>query len=167
MLVLSVVLIAVGAYYLRKAIRNLRQTTPEFEMLPDERDYLRRQAWRRIINSGLMFLLAAMMIGAYASGLQQRADEIGRERERAAIDGVKPPLTEEQREFGRLFGGVWVSMLVLLGLIVMFAGIDLIATRRYALTQLRRIQTDRRAMLQRQLARWREERGGIEPPDEG
>jgi hypothetical protein len=160
MSVLVVVLVAVGAYYLRKAIRVLGRTTPAFELLPEDRTYLRQQAWRRIVNSGLMFLLAAIMVGSYASGIQQRADEINRDREQAAVEGKKPPLTPEQSEFAQLFTGVLITMLILLGLIVCIAGIDLFATRRYALTQLRRIQSDRRAMLERQLARWREERDG-------
>ena len=41
---------------------------------------------------------------------------------------------------------------------------DLMATRRYALMKLRQIQTDRRAMLQRQLERYRQERG-LDPND--
>ncbi len=160
MWVLVAILVMVGAYYLRKAIRVLGRTTPEFEMLPDDRSYMRRQAWRRMINSGLMFVLAAIMVGSYLSGIQQRATDIAHEREEAAVDGKKPPLTPEQSEFAQLFTGILITMLVLLGMIVTIAGIDLFATRRYALTQLRRIQSDRRAMLERQLTRWREERDG-------
>jgi hypothetical protein len=160
MSVLVVILVAVGVYYLRKSVRELARTTPEFEMLPEDRTYVRRQAWRRIVNSGLMFLLAAIMVGSYASGVQERASDIAREREQAAVGGFKPPLTQEQSEFAQLFTGLLITMLILLGLIVMLAGVDLFATRRYALTQLRRIQSDRRAMLERQLARWREERDG-------
>ena len=45
---LVVVLLLIAAHYLRKSLRILRQTTPAFEMLPDERLYLRQQAWRRL-----------------------------------------------------------------------------------------------------------------------
>jgi hypothetical protein len=153
-------LLFVAAFYLRKAVRTLRLTTPAFEMLPDERRYLRRQAWRRIVNSALMLILAGMLVGSYVGGLQDRADAIGRERERQAVDGQKPPLTDEQRDFGRFFAGYIVIVLILLFIVVMLAGLDLFATRRYAVTQLRKIQTDRRAMLQRQITRWRQERDG-------
>ena len=64
------------------------------------------------------------------------------------------------REFGRIFAGYVIAILLLLGGIVTLAGIDFMATRRYALAQLRKIQTDRRAMLERQITRWREERDG-------
>jgi hypothetical protein len=160
MSLLAALLLAVAVYYLRKAIRTLQRTTAAFEMLPDERVFLRRQAWRRLVNSGFMIALAGLLIGAYAVGLPQRADEIGKQREREAVDGQKPPLTEEQRDFGRLFGGYLIGFLALLALVVILAGLDYFATRRYAFAQLRRIQIDRRAMLERQMTRWREERDG-------
>ena len=156
----AALVLVVAAYYLRWAVRTLRRTTGAFEMLPDERQFLRRQAWRRLVNSGLMLLLGVLLIGAYAGGLPQRAEEIGKQREREAVDGQKPPLTEEQRDFSQLFVAYWTAFLLLLGIIVALAGLDLMATRRYAVTQLRRIQTDRRAMLERQIARWREEGQG-------
>jgi hypothetical protein len=157
---IAAVLLLIAAYFLRRAVGVLRRTTPAFEMLPDERRYLRRQAWCRIVNSSLMVFVAMLLIGAYAAGLPQRADEIGKQRDAAAVDGKKPPLTEEQRDFGRVFGGYWIGVLLVVGLMLFLAGLDLLVTRRYGLTQLRRIQSDRRAMLQRQLARWREEREG-------
>ena len=163
MSVLALILVLVGAYYLRKSILILRRTSPAFEMLPDDRSYLRRQAWRRIVNSCLMFLLATVLVGSYLGGMQEKADEIVSGREKATVDGVKPPLTDQQRQFRVVFSAVWISTLALLGTIVVLAGIDLFATRRYALTQLRRIQSDRRAMLERQLAKWRDERDGLPP----
>src|SRR5262245_8451399 len=153
-------LLLIAAHYLRKSVRTLRQTNPQFEMLPDEREYLRRQEWRRVVNSALMLLLAALLVGSYAFGLQERADDIGRQREQQAVDGQKPPPTDEQRDFGRLFAGYVIGILLLLGGIVTLAGLDFFATRRYALAQLRKIQTDRRAMLERHITRWREERDG-------
>lgn len=158
MSVLAGLLVLVGGYYLVTGIRTLRRTTPAFEMLPDERRFLRRQAWRRIVNSVLMLLLSAQLVGAYAAGLPQRTDEIGNERERAAVNGVKPPLTDEQRQFVRFFGGCVIAFMVQLGVVVGMAGLDLWATRRYALTKFRQIQTERRAMIERQIAKWREER---------
>lgn len=159
--VLAVVLLSVATYYLRQSIRTLQRTTPAFEMLPDERRFLRRQAWRRAVNSGLMILFLVLLVGSYAMGMQQRLIEIGNERQRAAVDGEKPALTPEQRQFTRIAGGFWIAMLLLLSLILAMAALDLFATRRYLLTQMLRIQTDRRAMMDRQIIRWREERNGL------
>src|SRR5262249_34875601 len=137
-----------------------RQTTPQFEMLPDEREYLRRQAWRRLVNSALMLLLAALIVGSYAFGLQERADDIGRQREQQVVDGQNPQQSSGSRVFGRTSAGYVIGILFLPGGIVTLAGLDFFATRRYALAQLQKIQTDRRAMLERQITRWREERDG-------
>ncbi len=161
MSLLAGLMVLVGGYYLFTASRTLRRTTPAFEMLPDERRFLRRQAWRRIFNSVLMLLLAVQLVGAYLGGLPERADEIGRQREQAAAaapDGKKPDLDPEQKQFVRFFSGFFIAFLLLLGAVVMMAGLDLMATRRYALFKLRQIQTDRRAMIQRQLDKWHEER---------
>lgn len=158
MLVLVAVLVGVAWYYCRKAWRTLQATSPAFEMMPEERRFLRRQAWRRLVNGGFMIALAAMLAGSYALGLQSRAEAIGLEREAQAVDGIKPPLTPEQQRFGRFFSGYVIVLLLVLAVVILLAGIDLFATRRYAITQLRRIQADRRAMMERQLERWRRER---------
>src|SRR5262245_11848342 len=161
MSLLAGLLVLVGGYYLFTAIRTLQRTTPAFEMLPDERRFLRRQAWRRLINSTLMLLLAVLMVGGYLIGLPQRAAEIGREREVAAQqaeNGRPPQLTDEQRQFGRFFAASVIVFLMLLFVIVMWSVVGLLATRRYAWYKFRQIPTDRRAMIQRQLDKWREER---------
>jgi hypothetical protein len=69
-------------------------------------------------------------------------------------------LNPQDKQFSRVFGGYWVAALLVLGVIVTIAGVDLFATRRYGLRQLRRIQDDRRAMIQRNLDRYRQERDG-------
>lgn len=158
MSVLAGLILMVGGYYLYSGIRTLRRTTPAFEMLPDERRFLRRQAWRRIINSFLMLLLSVELVAAYASGLPERIDGIISERERATVNGVKPPLTDEQRQSVRFFGGCVIAFMLQLGVVIALAGLDFWATRRYALSKFRQIATERRAMIQRQLTKWREER---------
>jgi hypothetical protein len=158
---LVAVLVLVAGVYTRKQIRTLYRTTPEYEMLPDERRFMRSQAWRRLANSGLMLVLAGLMASGSALGLEERADELGERRvKQRQADGVAGKMNDEDRQFSRLYGGYWITCLLLLGSILGLAGIDLMATRRYALKKLRQIQTDRRAMLQRQLERYRQERGG-------
>jgi hypothetical protein len=158
MAVLVTALVGIAVHYCRKACSTLRATWTEIAMLPEERMFLRRQSWRRLVNGGFMLVLAAMLAGSYVLGFQSRAEEIGRERERQAVTGAKPPLTPEQHAFGRFFSGYVMVLLILLALIILLAGIDLFATRRYVMTQLRRIQADRRAMVEMQMERWRRER---------
>jgi len=154
---LVTILLLLAGYYIYTQILTLRLTTAYHEMLPDDRQFLRRQAWRRLLGSGLMIILAAMMIGAYASNLQERAAEIGERHVKERAEGQ--PLSEEDKDFARLWGGYWIAFLLVLGGVIVVAGVDLLATRRYGVKKLRQIQSDRRDMLQRQLERYRQERG--------
>jgi len=159
-LLLVAVLLLVAGYYTRIQIRTLRRTTPEFEMLPDERRFLRSQAWRRLINSGLMIVLAGLLVTSYALRLQERADELGDRRAKLRqAQGAAGAMNPQDKLFTRVYGAFWITCLLILGAILALAALDLLATRRYALRALRQIQTDRRAMLQRQLERYRQERG--------
>lgn len=157
---LAILLALIAWYYLRRSVHALRTTTPAFEMLPNERRFLRRQAWRRLGNSVLMFLLAFLLAGWYLAGINDRADELAEERVAQRAGGNPPPMTEEQKNRSRFFAGYVITMLSLLGIIVMLAGLDLFATRMYGLRELRQINSDRRAMLERQIDRWRSGRNG-------
>src|SRR5262245_55950013 len=160
LLALVAVLLFVAGYYTRANIRALWRTTPQYEMLPDERRFLRGQAWRRLINSGLMVVLAALLVGSYAFRLQERADELGDRRAKIRnAEGAAGAMNDQDKMFTRIYGAFWITCLLILGAILLMAAIDLLATRRYALRALRQIQSDRRAMLQRQLERYRQERG--------
>lgn len=157
---LAILLALIAWYYIRRSVRTLQTTTPAFEMLPNERRFLRRQAWRRLANSVLMLILAVLLATWYAAGINNRADQLAEERVAQRVDGKAPPMNEEQKERGRFFAGYVIVMLSLLGVIVLMAGIDLFATRMYGLRELRQINSDRRAMLARQIDRWRQERDG-------
>ena len=74
--------------------------------------------------------------------------------------GGQVELTDAQRDFGRLYGGFWIVFLLILMVVVLLAAYDLWATRRYGLHERRRIQADRRAMLEQQISRLRQERDG-------
>ncbi|HLW63897.1 MAG TPA: hypothetical protein VKS79_01175 [Gemmataceae bacterium] len=153
-------LLLLAGYYTWKSVRILRRTTPQFEMLPPERHFLRKQAWRRLINSGLTLLLAGLMAIPFLSQMQNQAEQLGEERVQMRKEGRSEPMTPEQKQFARFYAGYWIATLIVLGLILLLAAVDVFATRRFAFTQMRQIQADRRAMIQRQLERWRQERNG-------
>jgi hypothetical protein len=153
-------LLLLAAYYGWKSVRMLRRTTPQFEMLPHERQFYRRQAWRRLINSCLTLLLAGFMAVPFLTPMQEQAEQLGEERVQMRKEGRVEPMTPEQKKFARFYAGYWITTLLVLALILLMAGVDVFATRHYAFTQMRQIQADRRAMIQRQLERWRQERNG-------
>ncbi len=153
---LVVVLLSVSLFYgwrQLRALRALRHTRGA--ILPaEEASHDRRQAWRRLVSSGLLFVLAVLLSGALLyleSPTQYLAD----------LDVPRvSDYTREQRLLIGVWVGWWIAFLLVLLAVVLLAALDWLATRRWGLRQHRKLQADRRAMLQRQLSRLREERDG-------
>jgi uncharacterized BrkB/YihY/UPF0761 family membrane protein len=144
---LVVLLVAVSGFFLGRQVQALR----DLRRLPleeDEERRLRRQTYRRLSCSGLLLLLGFLLAAALIllePPAQQLADQ-------------NTPLTEEQKDLARIWAGFWIGFLLILLAVVLIAGFDLWATRRHALREQRKIQADRRAMLEQQIERLRHER---------
>jgi hypothetical protein len=152
---LAVVLFGVAGFTLWLQMRTLRQL-PQRQLPDEEMRYLRWQAWRRLATSGLLLLLAILFVIALAfqgNPAQQLADEQAAAREA----GEELPLTPEQKRFARIWGWNWIAILLALFLIVLLVAIDFWSIRRYGLRERRKLNEDRRAMMQRQLHRMRQE----------
>ncbi len=152
-LVLAVCLLALALFVgIRQvlALQRLRR-----ESLPvEETAYERRKAWRRLLSSLLLLLMAGLL-----AGLQFYAVPAGRlAEERDQAD--RAPLTPQQKLFVRVYTGAWIAFLMLLLIVLALAALDLWATRSYGLRQYRKLSEDRRAMIQRQVNRLRQERNG-------
>src|SRR5262249_59657475 len=102
----------------------------------------------------LGLLLAAILL-LYEGPVQELAEE----REQYSAD-TAPDFTPQQKMLLRLWGGAWIALLLVLLGVMVLAGLDVMATRHYALTQFRKIQADRRAMIQHEVGRLRQERNG-------
>lgn len=140
-----------------RTLSRLRSTE---EIAPAERRYLRKQAVLRLVCAGLMLLLAGLVAGAYASGLEDRAAELGRALQEQRERGEEISLTAAQRQFRKLYSLYWIAvLLVLLGVIVLAAG-DIVGIRRYARRQLRQLDADRQEMIRQQVAGLRSQRNG-------
>src|SRR5204863_486007 len=111
--------------------------------LDDEGQYERRKARLRLVSCALTLLMAVMLAVLLATfdATYVRAVKL---RE-AAPDGE---ITDEQRFLLRVWMGQWVAVLVVMFTVLVFALLDVWATRRFALRQFRKIHADRRAMLQ-------------------
>ena len=157
LLVLGLVLLA--SFYTWRQVRALRQLRHASDPGSAEHRYRRAQAWRRLVNSGLMFVLAGLLAGALAC-LEAPAQRLADERDAVRAAGAEPVTTPEERSFFRVYGAFWIVILLVLLAVVVLAGMDLWATRTFALREHRKIQADRRAMIERQAARLRHERDG-------
>src|SRR5206468_3992140 len=114
---------------------------------------------RRLAGSVLMAVFAGLLAGSLTF-LEDPAGRLAEEGEAAREHGQQPVLDPEQKQFIHFYGGYWIVMLLVLLALVALAAFDLLATRRFGLRQYRKIQTDRRAMIERQAARLRQERNG-------
>jgi hypothetical protein len=156
-LAIATLLVLAFLYGWRQVV-ELRRLGERPELPAAERRQQRRQAYRRLVNCALLAVLAVMLAGAQLF-LEQRADDLIDQREaQSQQDGAEPPLTQEQRDFASLYAGYWIACLVVLLAIVALAGIDLWETRRLGLREHRKLLDDQRGMLQRQIARYRQQR---------
>lgn len=144
-----VLLLAVSAFTIVRQIANLRALATSSEE-DDTRHHLRARARRRIICSILMVLLGAMMTGALVF-LEAPAQEL-------ADQG--PVASAEHKGFLRLYGWYWLSFLVLLFALLAVVIVDVMAIRRHARVEMRRIQDARRDYLARHAAEIRANRAG-------
>ena len=154
---LVVTLVAVAGFFLGRQVqtsRDLQRSPPETE---DEQRYLRGQNFRRLISSSLLLLLGFLLATALLY-LEGPAQELADQQTAREAQGLNIDLNDAQRDFSRWYAGFWVSFLFILMVIVFLTAFDLWATRRHALLEHRKIQADRRAMLEQQITRYRHER---------
>ena len=157
--VLVLVLFVLAILYSIRQVQTLRRLRGAEEMALEERDYLRRRAWRRLLTSGLLFILGVMLAGALVyleNPAQVLVDQIDTQEQQ----GEKPHLEPEQKVFARYYTYFWIVFLLVLMAVVFLAALDFWATRRFGLRQHRKIIADRRAMIEREVARLRRERNG-------
>jgi len=153
-------LLFLSLFYAWRQVRALH-ALGRTRILPEEETrYERRKAWRRLVSSALTLVLAALLAGVlvYLEGPAQR---LANEREGLTAEQA-PAFTQDERSFLRWWGGAWVALLLVLMVVVLLAAFDLWATHRYASRERRKLQADRRAMIERQVNRMRVERNGQE-----
>ena len=154
-------LLGVGAG-MRQLVTLARVRTQHY-MAEEDRQYFRSQARRRMLASGLLVVIGAMIAAYYLSGMDARMDQIGEKR-------AEPP-AEADREFTKLVGLYWIGVILLLGVVVCVAVIDFIATRKYWMARYKEIKADHEAKLQRDLAVFRQQKlndraRGLRKPDD-
>jgi hypothetical protein len=153
---LMLVLPGLAGYYAWRQVQTLRGLRHDDTTPPEDRRYLRNQAWRRLACSALMVILAALLAGSFF--IEFRAQNLVDIGDAAQARNERPDLDPEQRSFFRFYTLYWVTaLLVLLGMMGT-ALYDLVAIRRYGQRHFRKLQADRRAMIERQAARLRQDR---------
>jgi hypothetical protein len=156
-----VVLLGLASYAAWRQWRTLRDLNRLDQRSLYERRYQRAQAWRRLINSALMVVLAGMLVAWYGTGQDQRARDLGGADRAAPADGPRSPLDDDDRRFLNQSLAYWSTFVALLLVVVCLAFADFLAIRRFGRRQLQQIRADRRAMIERQVAEFRRQRNGF------
>ena len=135
--IISLTLVALGAIYLIREDRERRRQAGYRNLPPADRKHFRHQYVRRAVGSTLLIMAGvAIFIG------------------QGVMDWQALP---------RAYAWLWIGVICGLFGIVALAGADLIAIYRYSRRHQQRIEQDKLAMIQRQLAQYRAERR--EPSD--
>jgi hypothetical protein len=153
-----VVLLGLAGYFAWRQLQTLRNLAKTENLSRDERRFQRAQAVRRLLSSGLMALLAAMLVGSYWVGQERHAQELGQAQ--VKDDGQQRVPDDEDRRFLTQYGTYWVIMVLILLMLVFLAFLDFLSIRRFARQQFRQIRDDRRAMIEREVAELRRLRNG-------
>lgn len=157
--ILVLVLLFTAILYTVRQVLALRRLRTAEEMPLDERAYLHSRARRRLVTSFLLLLLGVLLAGALVY-LEAPAYQLAENRAAMRQQGDTTPLDPQQRGFARLYLGFWILFLLILMVVIFLVALDYWATRRYALRQHRKILDDRRAMIEREVSRLRQERNG-------
>ena len=144
-----VVLVGLAAFYVWRQIQTLRRLRQAADLSHEERQYTHRQAWRRLLGSVLMLVLAGLMAGSLV--LEGPANE--------HLKNEAPPDPARQ-QFWNFYSLYWIVTLLVLLSVIVLAALDLFAIRRFGKRQYRQIQEDRRAMIKDELTRLRSQRNG-------
>jgi hypothetical protein len=153
---LIVILLAFAAYSGWKQWHVLQTTNADSTLSPEDQKFFRKQAGRRLILAVLMVALAGVLFGSFF--IEDRAQALATKSQEARDRGEELVLSPEDRQFRDFYATVWIGALILVFLLIMLAGVDYIAIRRYGRRHYQLIQTQRRAMIEDELRRYRRER---------
>lgn len=154
-LILAVPLILLGFASAYQQLRGRRDLAARTHVPSDERAYLQGRYRRRLLAATIMIIAGVMIAAAYLSGMEATADAL-----KPGLDdqGEKQPLAEQDKQFLRMYGLYWISVVLLAFALVGIAIKDAWATRRYWLRLYREMKADHNAKLRRDLAVYRQQK---------
>ena len=170
-LILATGLILVGALTALRQKRAIVTIAAEPFLADEDRRYRRGQALRRMATSGLLVVIGGMIGVYYLSGMDARMDAIPDRNKIGAPpqEGEPDPQAEADKQFTKLVGFYWISVLGLVFVAVCLAVFDFWATRKYWMARYKELKADHDAKLQRDLAVYRQQKlneraPGLKPP---
>ncbi len=170
-LILAAGLVLAGAVTAARQRRALRALAAEEFLADEDRRYMYGQAVRRMVTSGLLIVIGALIGGHYLSGMDARMDAIAaREKtDPRPNEGEPDPQAEADKQFTKFVAGYWIGILGLVFVAVCLAVFDFWATRKYWMARYKELKADHEVKLQRDLAVYRQQKlnervPGLKPP---
>lgn len=155
-----VLLLALAGYFAWRQWQTLRRLRGRADVPREEHRFQRALAWRRLVASAVMVVMAGLLVGSYWVGQERQATLMGRPNSAPArAEGER--LDPEREQFLTQYSTFWIVFGVLLLALVVLAFLDMWSIQRFARKQFHRIHTERRAMIERQVAQFRRERNGF------
>jgi hypothetical protein len=156
--ILVPVLLAVALFFGWRQVRTLRTLGPGSELGPADRLYLRSQAYRRLVCSALLLVLAGLLAGSF--WLDRSRLQVERERAEQVARNPKAPPQPEHEAFVQQFTLYWIGVLLVVLLLLILVAADVWAIARFSQRQHRQLRADLRDTLTRELARFRQQGNG-------
>jgi hypothetical protein len=148
-LLFAIALVAVATYFAWRQRATLRTLRSDMTIPKDQRRFLLKQSQRRIFGSLLLYLLAAMLVGALFLDWDPR---------RMSLDGIPGRDDETAKQALRFLGFYTMSMLLLLLVVLALAVLDFWATARFGMQQQKLLFKEHQEMLEAELAEHRHRR---------
>lgn len=115
------------------------------DLLPDEeRLYERRRAYRRLVGCALLAVMAILLVVQYLLWEWR-------------VKLVVQPIPDEDKMAVRFWIGSWIALLLCLLVVVSLSAYEAFVVRYRTLKQYHALSEERRAMIQRQAERLRDE----------
>jgi hypothetical protein len=153
-----VILLGVAGYYGWRQVQTLRGLHVAGDRSAEERRFSHRSAWRRLATCVLMVVFAGLLVGSTA--LEPSVRRLAEHNAEAIKNNEEALRDPEDRRSAKIYAVYWIVTLLVFLAILVLAALDLLAIRRYGHSQLLQIQTDRRAMIEQEVARLRRDRNG-------
>jgi hypothetical protein len=153
-----VVLVGVAGFFAWRQLRTLRALRAGPDLGPEDRLYLRSQAYRRLVGSALLVGLAGLLAGYFF--WEGPLQEVRHERREQVARDRSAPVQPEHKRFLQEFTAYSIVLLLVLLLLLALVVVDLRAIARFGQRHRRQLREDLRATLATELARLRKRGNG-------
>ncbi|MGF1578219.1 MAG: hypothetical protein ACFCD0_02525 [Gemmataceae bacterium] len=156
-IVVVVVILVIASFFVFRQLQTFQRVAEE-PMSEIEQNYLRARARRRLLGSGLMVVLAGLLVGSYF--LEGSYQELIANVQARKQPNEKPKMAEYEKQVVRRFTMYWIVALLVLLAFAILAALDGWATIRYWHRHQRQLRQQHHAELEEQLQRLRHHGNG-------